>query len=399
MVMKFWYIKSWLNKSQKQSCRGFMALKTGLVGLPNVGKSTLFNALTKSSIPASNYPFCTVDPNIAITNVPDSRLDQLAQIFGSKKIIPTSVQFVDIAGLVKGASEGEGLGNQFLGHIMDVHLILHVLRCFDDSRITHVHNAIDPIEDFEAICTELMLKDLDAINKRKVKVEGLLKTAKNKQATAQQIKDWETELVYMEKIIIALNRSDMPSVQKLAGQAAAEHITLTQLLSSKNFLIIANMSENEYSNKQYEQNPSYKLLIEKFGQNKVIPVSAKIESELAQMTEAEATEMMESLEISEKGLDSIISKAYSNLHLITFFTCGPKEAHAWSLKKDTKVPQAAGEIHSDFERGFICADVYNCEELFELGSEHKIKDVGKMRTEGREYIVQDGDILNIKFNV
>lgn len=376
-----------------------MAIQAGLVGLPNVGKSTLFNALTKSSIPAENFPFCTVDPNVAVTYVPDERLTKLAAIFKSQKLIPTTVKFVDIAGLVKGAAEGEGLGNQFLGHIMDVDLILHVLRCFQDPNILHVHNNIDPLNDFEVICAELMLKDLDSAHKRLEKIQALLKSAKNKQATAQQVKEWEQELALMTDIEAALQAGDLKRVQTLVQKGKDEHLALVPLLSGKNFLIIANVSEDEYVGSNYTSNEHYQALVKKFGIESVIPVSAKIEAELAQLNEADTNEMLSSLGITERGLANIISKTYTNLGLITFFTCGPKEAHAWSLKKNTTVPKAAGEIHSDLERGFICAEVYNCADIFVAGSEQQLKNTGKFRTEGKDYIVQDGDLLNIKFNV
>lgn len=371
-----------------------MSIQAGLVGLPNVGKSTLFNALTKSSIPAENYPFCTIDPHTAITHVPDPRMDKLMAIYGSQKKIPAMVTFVDIAGLVKGAAEGQGLGNQFLGHIREVDLIIHVLRCFEDDRILREGGAgINPIADYEIIMAELMIKDSEAIEKRLPKVEA---TIKKMPTASPEHKEAVAEAALLKELAIAIGAGNAQQARTLMAAAKAPTIPL---LSAKNFLVVANIAEHEIDNNEYEKNQHYQALVKQFGTERVVPICVKIEFELSRLPDEEAAEMMEMFGLKEKGINTIIRKTYENLGLITFFTCGPKEAHAWTIKKGTTVRKAAGEIHSDLDRGFICADVWNCVDLFALGSENAVKDQGKMRREGQDYIVRDGDIINVKFNV
>jgi ribosome-binding ATPase len=370
-----------------------MGIKAGLVGLPNVGKSTLFNALTKSSVPAENYPFCTIDPHVAITEVNDIRQDKLQKIFGSNKQIKTTVTFVDIAGLVKGAASGEGLGNQFLGHIREVDLILHVLRCFDDQNVINTMSEVDPIADYEIIMTELILKDLESIHSRLEKIPKQMRIVQN---NPKQKAELVLEEQILSEIRILLDQGDISKAKELARTS---NFNTLPLISLKNFLVIANFSESDLENDAYKHTKYYLDLINKFGQEAVIAVSARLELEFSQLSEPEAQELLEMLSIKERGLDHIIRSSYHHLGLITFFTCGPKEAHAWPIKAGMSIRKAAGEIHSDLERGFICADIYNYLDILAAGSESALKSTGKIRIEGQDYIVQDGDIVNIKFNV
>ena len=374
------------------SKRIFMSIKVGLVGLPNVGKSSLFNALTKSSVPAENYPFCTIDPHIAITPVFDERSPKLKEFYGSKKELPATISFVDIAGLVKGAASGQGLGNQFLSHIREVDLIIHVLRCFEDPNVIRQEGNIDPINDFEVIVNELMLKDLESVEKRLQKLESELK--KHGLAPIQK-KEYETEKTVLAQVFENINNGNAQEVRSILQ--ANPTATQLPLLSSKNFLVVANLSELEIDN--YENNPHYQALVTKFGLARVIPICVKTENELSQLPAEEAQEMMEMLGIKAPALQIIIKKSYDNLGLITFFTCGPQEIHAWPIKQGITIRKASGEIHSDLERGFICAEIFNYNDLIQVGSIKGLKDKGKVRTEGAEYLVQDGDIILVRFNV
>ena len=356
-----------------------MGFKCGIVGLPNVGKSTLFNALTNSSkAQAENFPFCTIDPNIGIVSVPDERLDKLSKISNSKKKINTTISFVDIAGLVKGASKGEGLGNKFLSHIREVDAIIHMIRCFDSEDVQNVNSSVDPIRDIEIIETEMMLADIESLQKRLDK-----KNKKNLDQNLQKI---------LETIFEELNKGADLSV--LINEYDDRIINQTGLLSIKPKIFVCNVDEKSIKN----GNNYTDTFVKQLGSNNTIIISADIENQINQLEKEEKKNYMNMIDINETGLNKLISKGYNILNLETFFTSGPEETRAWTIKKNCSAPSAAGEIHTDFEKGFIRAETVSYEDFVNNGGWSNSKSNGKMRLEGKDYIVKDGDILNFRFN-
>ncbi len=365
-----------------------MSLQCGIVGLPNVGKSTLFNALTQTAAAqAANYPFCTIEPNIGKVSVPDSRLENLTKIAGSALIIPAQIEFVDIAGLVRGASTGEGLGNKFLSHIREVDAIINVVRCFEDENITHVEGAVDPLRDIELIQLELIIADMESLEKR---LPALEKKARTDKEIAAQVD-------VAKQVLEILKEGKAARLVKLNSAEEEKILKELQLITSKPQLFVCNLKEHELKGNKFSE------MVEKFGQDnsyQVLKICAQVESEVAALeSEEEKKEYLESLGLEETGLAQIIKNSYKLLNLITFFTVGPKECHAWTLKKDSSAPKAAGVIHTDFEKGFIRAETISYDDYVNLGGEEGAKAAGKLRLEGKDYVTQDGDVFHFRFNV
>ncbi|MCQ2400628.1 MAG: redox-regulated ATPase YchF [Lachnospiraceae bacterium] len=365
-------------------------MKLGIVGLPNVGKSTLFNSITKAGAESANYPFCTIDPNVGVVAVPDKRLDLLTDLYKSKSTVPAVIEFVDIAGLVKGASKGEGLGNQFLANIRECDAIVHVVRCFDDSNIIHVDGSVDPVRDIETINLELIFADLEVLDKR------IAKTTK----AAINDKEAKAQLVILKQIKEALESGKMASSVEAVDDEERKFIDSLFLLTSKPVIFAANVAEDDLADDGAAN--EYVQKVREYAKENgdgVFVISARIEEEISELDDDEKAEYLETLGITESGLDKLITASYDLLGLMSFLTAGEKETRAWTIKKGTKAPQAAGKIHSDFERGFIKAEVINYKELLECGSLAAAKEKGLVRIEGKDYVVQDGDTILFRFNV
>ena len=366
-----------------------MSLQAGIVGLPNVGKSTLFNAITKKNILAANYPFATIDPNVGVVTVPDKRLEFLENLYLPKSLVPTTYEFTDIAGLVKGASNGEGLGNKFLSHIREVDAIVEVVRCFEDNNIIHVEGGVDPIRDIEIINVELMLSDLEIVENRINKI--------GKKAMMTKDKETKIEVELLEKIKESLEKN-IPLRRLEYTEEELKLIKNFHFLTIKPIIYMANIAEEDLIN----DGNIYVDKVREYAKNEnaeVITVSAKIESELAELSDEDKVEFLHDLGIKESGLDKLIKATYDLLGLATYFTAGEDECRAWTFKKGMKAPECAGIIHSDFERGFIKAEIMSYEDLEKYGTELKVKEAGRLRLEGKEYVMQDGDICHFRFNV
>ena len=363
-------------------------MKLGVVGLPNVGKSTLFNAITQAGAEIANYPFCTIEPNVGVVAVPDERLDKLAALYDSKKITPTYLRFVDIAGLVKGASRGEGLGNKFLSHIREVDAIVHVVRCFVDSNITHVSDKIDPVSDIETINMELILADIETVNSKMGRALSMAKTGDKK---------YKMEAELLQRVLVHLESEKPVRTMELDEEEKA-YVDDLFLLTAKPVIYAANIAESDLGK---PDNELVKAVEAKAAEEnaEVLVICAKVEEELSQLDPEEKAMFLESYGIAESGLNRLVKKCYKLLHLISFLTAGEKETRAWTITEGTKAPQAAGKIHTDFERGFIRAEIVPYETMLELGGYNQAKEHGKVRSEGKDYVMKDGDVVLFRFNV